>query len=178
LALEPFAARFAWFDMPAIDAICLEYAEAFIGRVRAERDIALEIMLNRAALDYSLASLTFVDAYLNDVYESVRPPSGLRGLFARKKVERTAEMDHTILWGGAYVGEVLRRVQPAWSWLDYDDYLAREPRAPHLLGPRDLGTTALLVQADGAMTLPINKILRYVHEGDEHSTRHYVNAFS
>jgi hypothetical protein len=160
--------------MPDINAICREFAEAFVGRVRAERDIALEIMLNRAALDYSLASLAVVDAYLDDVHESVRPPSGLRGLFARKKVERTAEMNHTILWGGAYVGEVLRRAQPAWSWLDYDDYLAREPRAQQLLGPRDVGTTALLVKADGAMSLPIGKVLRYVHEGDEHSTRHYV----
>ena len=160
-----------------ISPIMQQFAEAFAGRVRAERDVALEVMLNRFALDYSLASLDVVDQYLDDVHESVRPPTGWRGVFASKSIERTPELDHTILWGGAYVGEVLRRLQSAWSWIDYDDLVARDPSAAKLLGPRGIGTTTVLVKADGAMTMPVNKVLRYVHEGSEHSTRHYTAAF-
>jgi hypothetical protein len=33
------------------------------------------------------------------------------------------------------------------------------------------------VKADGMITMPVNKVFRYVHEGPEHSTRHYVAAF-
>lgn len=160
-----------------ISSILQEFAEAFAGRVRAERDVALEVMLNRSALDYSLASLEVVDRYLDDVHDSVRPPTGWRGVFSSKSIESTPELDHTILWGGAYVGEVLRRLQPAWSWMDYDDLVARDASSAKLLGPRGIGTTSLLVKADGAMTMPVNKVLRYVQEGSEHSTRHYAAAF-
>ncbi len=123
--------------MQDITAIFEEFAETSVGRVRGEEDIALEIMLKRAGLDYSPGSPDLVDEYLSDVYDSMRPPTGWRRVFASKKIERTPELNHTILWGGAYVGEVLQRAEPAWSWIDYDDFLIKDPRAMKLLGPRD-----------------------------------------
>ena len=163
--------------MREIGATLQQLAEAFVGRVRGEREIALEILLNRSALDYSLASLEVVDRYLDDVHESVRPARGWRGWFASKDIERSPELDKTIVRGGAYVGEVLRRAQPAWSWMDYDDFVLQDENAAKILGPRGIGTTALLVKANGSLTLPVNKVLRYLLEGSEHSTRHYVGSF-
>ncbi len=36
----------------------------------------------------------------------------------------------------------------------------------------------MLVKAGDSMCMPINKVLRFIHEGPEHSTRHFFNAFA
>jgi hypothetical protein len=157
-----------------------EFAEAFVGRVKGNHDIAFELFLNREALDYSLDSLKLVDKYLDEVHACVKPKphTGIRALFQRKIVERTPELDKTILWAGAYVGEVLRRLDPSWSWLDYDDYaILNSPPISELLEPKHLGVAAALVRTNGDLNLPINKVLRYVHEGSEHNTHLFVRTF-
>lgn len=165
--------------MEEIASIFAGFADTFVGAVRAEKDIALPGRLDRPALDYSRASLAAVDAYLQLVHESSKPKGLLARITSRQKgLLVTPEIENTVLWGGAYIGEVLRRAQPAWYWVDYDDYVAEVTEAIELLGPRSVGNCGLLIKADRSMTMPTNKILRYLQEGKEHATQHYVSAFA
>src|SRR5215468_1275633 len=82
--------------MRTVDHVFEELALAFRGRVRGDGDIAYPRELERSNLDYSLRSLRGVDAYLDYVHRH-----------SHRITED--EWRSTVLWGGAYLGEVIRR---------------------------------------------------------------------
>jgi hypothetical protein len=71
--------------------------------------------LDRSKLDYSLPSLKVVDDYLTYLHE-----------------HRTEQMGRdwvkVVLWGGAYVAEVIRSNAPReYNWVDFDEFTREYP---------------------------------------------------
>lgn len=152
-------------DQHDITPVFTEFAQAFIGTVVDEEDILLPAKLERSRLDGSPASLEVVDRYLAQVRRAV--------------AKRLAtDVDITILRTGAYLGEVIRRGLPrrSYRWIDYDDYVRANPAVVDALPERTITTCAMLVDADGGMLLPLNKVARYLDEGPEHSLHHFATA--
>ena len=150
--------------MQELDSIFEEFAEAFAGRIRSELgEIASPSLLSRAQLDYSLNSLDEVDRYLGN-------------LVARKVDLADQEYENTVLWGGAYAGEVIRRnAQLEYHWTPYEDFMATHENLRKVL-PFGFTTRTLLCCVDGAMTMPINKVARFLDEGPENSLRYYAGV--
>lgn len=133
--------RFVSIEYPShhtsdVGSIIEGFAEAFAGRVRGRGDIADPSHLDGARLDYSDESLSAVDAYLTTVHASRGRRSGIRALFSQRTLLVTPEVENTILWGGAYVAEVIRRSRDDCEWVDYDDYVLGRPELQAALEPR------------------------------------------
>ena len=140
-----------------------EFAEAFVGRVTGDGDIAFPAKLKRGKLDFSLESLREVDTYL---------------AYLRKHRQKASsqEMNNALLWGGAYVGEVIRRIaKRSYEWTEHADFIAANPRLEQVI-PLTFGTQVLLLAEDGSMTLPINKLVRFLEEGPENSVHFYAGG--
>ncbi len=72
----------------------------------------------------------------------------------------------TIVWGGAYVGEVIRRnAEVGLTWVDYDDYAAAIPMHPARTGARTVHTYARLCWPDGLSSNPFAEVLRRILHG-------------
>lgn len=140
-----------------------EFSECFCGTVREEGEIVYFERLARDRLDYSVESLKYVDDYL--VF-----------LHSNRVQHMDQEWTRAILWGGAYVGEVIRRnVTREYNWVDFEEFIEQFPRTSELLGTeRQLGATALLTPGGGAFTLPINKVVKFIHNGLEDSVSFFA----
>jgi len=149
----------------SLDDIFHEFANAFKGRVVNEgREVAFAPFLRRTALDGSLKSLHDVDKYLIELH-------------TRKSEIPTAVWETTVLWGGAYIGEVIPlSARPnTFRWIDYDDYVPLHEHLRPLLGPRSTPTCAFLMTQRG-MIMPLNKVARFISEGIEHSVHFFASA--
>jgi hypothetical protein len=147
-----------------LDADMEEVADFFAGRHRGERDVMQANALDRSALDFSLASLHVVDRWLGH----------LRDAGVRLDTPNVAE---TIIWAGAYVGEVIRRnAKRRFRWLPYEEYMAAQPRSLRNMIPYEFGTQFILAHDKGGMTLPINKVCRWLEEGPENDLHFYAAA--
>jgi hypothetical protein len=137
-----------------LDEMFNEFARAFIGEIISDRDVAFPNRLPRQKLDFSLASLHQVDRYLTYVHKKHRKLSD-------------ADWSKTVLWGGAYVGEVIRGLAPAdyYHWIDYHEYMPQHPELQSLIPERTAATCAFLVTRTGKMLMPLNKVARYIEEG-------------
>jgi hypothetical protein len=137
-----------------LDEMFNEFARAFIGSVISDHDVAFSNRLPRQKLDLSLASLHHVDHYLTHIH---------------KKRRKLTESDWSkiVLWGGAYVGEVIRGLAPAnyYRWIDYHEYMPQNPELQSLIPERTAATCAFLVTRTGNMLMPLNKVARYIDEG-------------
>ena len=92
--------------MSELDDIFNEFARAFVGATRPDREIAFPDRLRRDLLDGTHESLKLVDSYLESLNED-------------REQLRPLEWETTVLWGGAYVGEVIRHArQGLFSWVD------------------------------------------------------------
>ena len=151
--------------MESVNDIFGEFAACFVGTMEGDGEIVHPEQLNRAKLDYSLASLKAVDNYLKYLHEN-RPEQMGR------------EWVKAVLWGGAYVGEVIRRNAPReYNWVDFDDFIREYPETTRLLGDqKELGFCALLTAGGGGFTLPINKMLRFIHDGPVDSVWFYASC--
>ena len=139
-----------------LDAIFEDFANAFRGKLKDATPIAYPEQLARDQLDYSHESLHLVDKYLTHLHKH------------RKKIS-DADWSSTILYGGAYVGEVIRRATNGhFRWIDYDEYMPAHPELKTIIPERSTTTCAFIV-GQGAMSMPLNKIARYIDEGVEHS---------
>lgn len=140
-----------------------EFAQGFAGTLRGEGEIAFPSRLDRRSLDYSIQSLKHVDEYLKWVHAN------------RKKLTQS-EWEVTVLWGGAYVGEVIRRnARGKHAWVDHEVLLEANEMARNLLPDRSTATCAVLVFGKDAFTLPLNKIARFIEEGPENSVHYYAS---
>jgi hypothetical protein len=148
-----------------VNNIFAEFAAAFVGELLADGEIVFPTQLNRSVLDYSIASLKAVDGYLNILHQ-------------HKPAEMGGDWMRAILWGGAYVGESIRRNAPRlYNWVDFDDFIAVYPDTCHLLGrEKQLGICALLTSGGGSFTLPINKMIRFICDGPEDSVWFYASC--
>jgi hypothetical protein len=150
------------FRVENVNDIFAEFAACFAGTLNGDGEIVYPERLDRSRLDYSLASLKMVDDYLSYLHEN-RPEQMGR------------EWVKAVLWGGAYVGEVIRRNAPReYNWVDFDEFIREYPDTTRLLGEeKQLGFCALLTPGRGGFTLPINKMLRFIHDGPEDSVYFY-----
>ena len=108
--------------MENVNDIFAEFAACFAGTLEGDSEIVFPKQLNRSNLDYSLPSLKLVDEYLKYLHEN-----------------RPEQMGHewikAVLWGGAYVGEVIRRnASREYNWADFDVFVQEYPETTQLLG--------------------------------------------
>ena len=142
-----------------------DFADCFVGALIRNDDIAFPEELNRDQLTFSVKSLKHVDDYLTYLFEN-RP----------ERMGR--DWVNTILWGGAYVGEIIRRnsVRP-YNWVDFDDWIREYPEQVKILGDRrDLQVCAFLTPGKGAFTLPLNKVHKFIENGQEDSVQFYAEC--
>jgi len=140
-----------------------QFAGAFAGTIVGDGDVPIPSRLPREQLRGSIDSLKAVDDYLSYVSKT------------RKKITEQ-EWSNLVHWGGAYVGEVIRGASKrSLKWMTREAYLAKYPDMKKAL-PESLGTKAILVGPDGSFTLPLNKVMRFMEEGDIHSMSFYVHG--
>lgn len=152
--------------MPELNAIFREFALAFIGRLEGARgEIALPERLRRPDLDGTLDSLHVVDEYLAALHR------------ARRRIEDDA-WHKTVLWGGAYLGEVIRHeTANRFDWIDYNEYMPRHPKLHGIIPERTVATCAFLVLPnDDYMSMPLNKIARFIDEGPENNVHFFARS--
>ncbi len=141
-----------------------EVADFFSGKIRGEVDVLYARNLARAKLDYSLDSLDAVSKWL-----LVLRQNGIR--------TESAGAADSIIWSGAYVGEVIKRcAKKPYSWVGYEEYMSTQKPSLRNMIPCSFGTQFLLASNSGAMTLPINKVIRFLEEGPENDLRFYAAA--
>ncbi len=149
-------------QLTTINEVFEEFAAAFVGRVKGEGNIAFPRILRRAELNLSVDSLHELDSYLEVLH-------------SHRHSLQEAEWGNTVLWGGAYLGEVIRRnAEAVLNWVDYDEFLRFHPHIRTVFPERTLPTCAFLCSDDDKMTMPLNKIARYIEEGSLNSTFYYA----
>jgi hypothetical protein len=147
-----------------MNATFREFALMFLGRLPVDEEIPFVENLNRSALDGSIESLAAVDNYLAFVCENLEHLTD-------------SEYNNLVLRCGAYTGECIRTTWPhAYDWCDYDDYVRGHPKMKAILPERMLGTCALLTREPDAMNMPLNKVLRFLHEGPENSLHYFAHC--
>ena len=150
--------------MAKIDNIFREFASAFAGAFDNAKSICFPERLQRDALDLTLESLKHVDKYLAFLHRK------------KKKLVDT-EWNSTVLYGGAYVGEVIRKeTNNHYRWIDYNDYMPLHPDLKRMIPERTTPTCAFLVDDHGKMSMPLNKIARYIDEGEENSVHFFARC--
>jgi len=161
-----------------------EFADDFIRGLQQNDRIVFTERLQRDALDFSIESLKHVDEYLNYVFQNRPRPKGwvnkLQSFFGNRNLDLPEGRDWitTVLWGGAYVGEVIRRNAPRkYNWVGFDDWIREHPEQVQILGSeKALQVCTLLTQESGAFTLPLNKVYKFICEGIEESTWFYADC--
>ena len=120
-------------------------------------------MLRRDSLDGSLDSLLQVDEYLTFLHQN------------RERLS-DEEWGVTVIRTGAYVGEVIRQSCPngAFNWIDYNDYIALHSELRSLIPDRTAATCAFLVHRSGAMSMPLNKVARFIEDGPADSVHFFA----
>lgn len=149
--------------MPDINDIFHQFAGSFAGAFEDARPICFPEQLRREELDLTLQSLKHVDDYL--LY-----------LHNHKSKLLEAEWHSTVLYGGAYVGEVIRNeTDNYFSWIDYNDYMQEHPELKSMIPERTTPTSAFLVDDGDRMSMPLNKIARFIDEGEENSVQFFAH---
>jgi len=149
--------------MTDLNTIFNEFARALVGTVKLDGDVASPDRLPVALLDGSLESLHRVDEYLKYLHEH---RDGISQL----------EWDLTLLRAGAYVGEVIRHAAPdgEFNWVDYNEYMPEHPDLKRIIPERTSATCAFLVRRSGTMSMPLNKIARFIDDGPENSVHYFA----
>jgi hypothetical protein len=94
----------------------------------------------------------------------------------RDELERQSWI-RSVLRGGAYVGEVIRNnAKRRYDWVDYDQYMPRHPDLRRLIPERTTATCAFLCTDTDVMTMPLNKIVRFIEEGPENNIHYYASV--
>ena len=150
--------------MPEINEFFHNFAAKFAGPFDEARPICYPDLLKRDKLDFSHDSLDYVDEYLSVLHRL-------------KETIQQNEWHTTVLYAGAYVGEVIRNeTENFYHWIDYDDYIPHHPDMQRLIPERTTPTTAFLVDDGDRMSMPLNKIARFIEEGDEHSVHFFADC--
>ena len=148
--------------MKFVNEVFEQLAACFVGELKGDGEIAHPKILKRESLDYSVESLKQVDEYLTFLYE-------------HKPKRITKAWLNTVLWGGAYVGEVIRRnASCEHDWVSFEDWIQEHPEHLRSLGPENtLPVCAVLRFRQNAFTLPLNKVSKFINNGPEDGTWAY-----
>ncbi len=150
--------------MSALDDQIAEVANFFAGRIVGDTDVLHPEALDRRRLDFSLESLKAVDEWLEHLYAAGVNPN-------------SREAAETVIWAGAYVGEVIRRnAKLQYRWIRYEEYMASQPERLRNVIPYSFGTQFILAAGGDTMTLPINKVGRWLDEGPENNLHYYASG--
>lgn len=142
---------------------CPDYAEFFVAGKWESESIAFPQHLKLSGLNYSIESLEVIDEYLTYLHEN-NSNIGDR------------ELVNTVIWGGCYIGEVLKRhSEKTFHWENLQDYLDRYPHLKEILTP-SYTTVVVLVDDRDAMTMPLNKVARFIYEGLENNITFYASG--
>jgi hypothetical protein len=146
-----------------LDEQMAEVADYFAGKIRGDHEVLFADKLDRSKLDLSLASLHAVDAWL-------------KVLLAAKVDPDSQAAAETLVWAGAYVGEVIRACSTrSFTWMRYDEYMADQEAKVRDMIPHTFGTQFMLAsRTTKAMTLPLNKVVRFLAEGPENNLHYYA----
>jgi hypothetical protein len=146
-----------------VASLSQDFADAFVGLAAFEKPLPFEAQLPRGELDYSLESLHALDRYLDLLHRNADIVVG------------QSETD-VVLGAGCYLGEVIRRhASVRYQWVNYHDFFPTRPKLAELV-PYSVGNSAVLVADGGGMTMPLNKIGRYIEEGPCNNTFFYAGA--
>ena len=149
---------------PDLNAVFRDYALMFLARMPVDEDIPFAENLDRTSLDGSIESLAVVDDYLAFVHENLKHLSD-------------AEYNNLVLRCGGYIGECIRMTWPDfYNWTDYNDYVPGRPKLRDLMPERNLGNCAFLARKPDKMIMPLNKVLRFLHEGPENSVLYFAQC--
>jgi hypothetical protein len=151
--------------MKHLDKMFSQFAEAFLGNMAGDGDIPFREKLNLPALNYSLSSLNDVDHYLKYLYSKSIDTSSI-------------EYQNVVVWCGSYIGEVIRRnAIIEYHWVHYEEHMKGKDQNIKNLIPYMLGTHAFLVATDSSyVTMPINKVARFLGEGEENNVHFYASG--
>jgi hypothetical protein len=151
--------------MADLNAIFNEFARLFVGTINDDKEVAFPAALNRKRLDGTVESLHEVDGYLSYLHEN------------RNSIQ-AEEWRITLLRAGAYLGEVIRHAAPdgEFRWVDYDEYMPSHPDLQKMIPKRTAATCAFLVRRSGAMSMPLNKIARFIDEGPENNVHFFASC--
>ena len=142
---------------------CSDYASYFIKKANGDETIAFPERIDSKKLDYSFESLKAIDKYLEYLHKN------------NSTISQHEEIN-TIVWCGCYIGEVIKRSsEKVFHWENYHAYIERNPKLKQLIsfGP---GTMVFLVDDRGAMTMPLNKVGRFIYEGPENNIHFYASG--
>jgi hypothetical protein len=147
--------------MENIDSILEEIALAFVGQITSPWSIAFDASLERAELDFSLLSLRSLDSYLSTLH----PHGG----------ELSDDLwNTTVLWAGAYLGEVIRR--QAQDELHWEEPCVEEDAAERHKGSRPLEAAPVLKRKEGTFIRPIQYVADFMDAGPTLSTFAYATS--
>jgi penicillin V acylase-like amidase (Ntn superfamily) len=139
------------------------FAGLFIGAVSDDSDIAVPEKLNRKDLDFSIVSLKEVNEYLKHILNNL------------DKIPNK-QLENTVLWGGAYLGEVIKNIsKQEFHWVDYNEHVSLNPS--HSKAFEEGFTNRTLLSSSSHVTSPVDKIARYLTDGEEHNVIYYAEQF-
>jgi len=152
--------------VPVVDFDFERYARYFTGQQACddgEREVLAPQLLRRGRLDYTTASVRELDRYCAHLATD-------RELLHRGASPTDSLLTRTVLWAGAYLGEVIRRnASAALHWVDHADYITHAPQL-QVLGPRH----AFLCLPHGLVIDPLAAVIRCVL--DVHGPGLYTHA--
>lgn len=151
--------------MNYLDEMFSQFSEAFLGIMVGEGDMPYRNKLKIALLDYSPESLKEIDRYLNLLYKI-------------HFNESSTDYQNVIVWCGAYVGEVIRRnAVIEFHWVHYDDYMKDKDVGLKKMIPLTLTSHTVLFAVNSKyMTMPMNKIARWLDEGPANNIEYYASV--
>jgi hypothetical protein len=147
-----------------LDDIFYHFAASFAGRTKDAKPICVPEKLSRSKLNLRLSSLALVDEYLAHLH-------GIADSLVHEEIEST------ILYGGAYAGEVIRNeTNKRYDWIEYEDYMAKHPELRSLFPDGGVATCVFLVDDTGNMIAPLVRIVRSIFEGDTNSVEFFASC--
>jgi hypothetical protein len=151
--------------MEYLDDMFDQFSQAFLGDMVGEGDIPYRARIRTSNLDYSLESLKEVDNYLNILYKNLGSLSDI-------------EYQNVVVWGGAYIGEVIKRnASIEYHWVHYDEYMKDRDVSLKNVIPLLLPTHAFLVAINSKyMTMPMNKVAKWLDEGAANNVQFYAKT--
>ena len=151
--------------MENVNAIFEEFSMLFASNSRAEEGLPRRRHVPTERLDFTVASLGAVDEYLLRLHR--KHPALLEGQWA-----------NAVLWGGAYVGEVIRRTTTTvHQWVDLEVWIAANPDHADMLSPQSLTLPAVLSPGHGGFTLPVTKVAKCIVNGPIDAVSYYVRVW-
>ncbi len=117
--------------------------------------------LDSKVLDFSVVSLSHINAYL----DKVKKDDGIK-----------ANWSAVVLRAGAYVGEVIRLndKKTTWMWINYDDAVKIDAGIEAY--GKSIATAAVLYDGKKGFLFPLAKVEKYLINGKEDNVQFFAQA--